>query len=55
MSVVCSSPADSEAMLRNEGRFPNRPAFGFLGKIRSELNLHQGISESNGAEWHKVT
>ena len=52
--VYCSTPEDSEAMRRNEGRYPQRQQTGFLTKARKKLDMHGGILEVKGEEWHRV-
>nr|CAB3235391.1 cytochrome P450 10-like [Phallusia mammillata] len=54
VTVSCCSPADTEAMLRCDGKYPVRPQLGPLESIRKELKLYKGISEASGEEWYKV-
>nr|CAB3235409.1 cytochrome P450 10-like [Phallusia mammillata] len=54
VTVSCCSPADTEAMLRSDGKYPVRPQTGPLESVRNDLKLYKGISEASGEEWYKV-
>jgi len=41
-------------MRRNEGRYPQRQRLGFISKAREKLDMHGGILEADGEEWHRV-
>jgi len=41
-------------MRRNEGRYPQRQQMGFVAKARKKLDMHGGILEVKGEEWHRV-
>lgn len=52
--VYCSSPTDTEKLFRGEEICPFREPLGPLQRVRQQLGVPNGLTNSNEEEWREV-